>query len=134
MKKKMTLSEAWRYYLKEFMDERGYTMDDFAVMDLQTIVMSVAAAVIGLVVIVMILGNLDTAISGTVITTNTTDVANSSLSYVYNTTGSVVDQNSTYFPLLATVSGYGVVAVTLLAIGIIVAGAAAILYIIRGSF
>ena len=133
MKKKMSPSEAWRYYLREFMEDRGHQMDDFAVMDLQTIVMAVAAGVIALIVVVMILGNLDTAVMGELVWENTsvnaTDAITNETYYV-----GVVDNTSAYYPLLNVVNNYGVVGITLLAIGIIVAGAAAILYIIRGSF
>ena len=131
MKKKMGFSEAWRHYLKEFMDERGYQMDDFAVMDLQTIIFSVAAAVIALAVAVIIIGNIDTAVGGTTTMVNGTGLAN--LTQTEHYTG-VVSNTSAYYPLLSIVGGYGVTTFTLLAIGIIVAGAAAILYIIRGSF
>ena len=70
----------------------------------------VAGAVVALIVAVIVLGNLDTATQGTVCDT------------------------STYYSLLTTVNQYGSTSITLLAIGVIVAGAAAILYIIRGSF
>ena len=77
---------------------------------LQAIIFGVAGAVIALIVAVIVLGNLDTATQGT------------------------VNETSAYYALLDTVNQYGSTAITLLAIGIIVAGAAAILYIIRGSF
>ncbi len=77
---------------------------------LQSIIFGVAGAVVALIVAVIVLGNLDTATQGT------------------------VNETSTYYALLTTVNQYGSTAITLLAIGIIVAGAAAILYIIRGSF
>ncbi len=77
---------------------------------LQAIIFGVAGAVVALIVTVIVLGNLDTATQGT------------------------VNETSTYYSLLGTVNQYGSTAITLLAIGIIVAGAAAILYIIRGSF
>ena len=84
--------------------------DENGVADLQSIIFGVAGAVVALIVAVIVLGNLDTATQGT------------------------VNESSAYFPLLETVSQYGSTALVLLAIGVIVAGAAAILYIIRGSF
>ncbi len=77
---------------------------------LQSIIFGVAGAVIALIVAVIVLGNLDTATQGT------------------------LNETSAYYTLLGTINQYGSTAITLLAIGIIVAGAAAILYIIRGSF
>jgi hypothetical protein len=77
---------------------------------LQAIIFGVAGAVVALIVAVIVLGNLDTATRGT------------------------VNETSTYYALLETVNQYGSTSITLLAIGVIVAGAAAILYIIRGSF
>ena len=77
---------------------------------LQAIIFGVVGAVVALIVAVIVLGNLDTATQGT------------------------VDNTSAYYSLLGTVNQYGSTAITLLAIGVIVAGAAAILYIIRGSF
>ncbi len=84
--------------------------DDNGVTDLQTIIFGVAGAVVALIVAVIVLGNLDTATRGT------------------------VNESSVYYTLLDTVNQYGSTAFVLLAIGVIVAGAAAILYIIRGSF
>ena len=84
--------------------------DDNGVTDLQSIIFGVAGAVVALIVTVIVLGNLELATQGT------------------------VNESSAYYSLLGTVSQYGSTAITLLAIGIIVAGAAAILYIIRGSF
>ena len=84
--------------------------DDNGVTDLQSIIFGVAGAVVALIVAVIVLGNLDTATRGT------------------------VNESSVYYTLLDTVNQYGGTAFTLLAIGVIVAGAAAILYIIRGSF
>lgn len=84
--------------------------DENGVTDLQSIIFGVAGAVVALIVAVIVLGNLDTATQGT------------------------VNESSVYYSLLETVSQYGSTSITLLAIGVIVAGAAAILYIIRGSF
>ena len=84
--------------------------DDNGVTDLQSIIFGVAGAVVALIVAVIVLGNLDTATRGT------------------------INETSAYYTLLDTINTYGGTAFTLLAIGIIVAGAAAILYIIRGSF
>jgi len=84
--------------------------DENGVADLQSIIFGVAGAVVALIVAVIVLGNLDTATEGT------------------------VNETSTYYALLETVNQYGSTSITLLAIGVIVAGAAAILYIIRGSF
>ena len=109
----MNFKEVYRRELKKFLTKHDSTMplsDDKAMVDLQTIIFAVAGAVIALIVAVIVLGNLDTATAGT------------------------VNESSVYYSLLATVNSYGVTALTLLAIGIIVAGAAAILYIIRGSF
>ena len=85
-------------------------IDEHGVADLQTIIFGVAGAVVALIVAVIVLGNLDTATQGT------------------------VNETSAYYALLTTVNQYGSTSITLLAIGVIVAGAAAILYIIRGSF
>ena len=85
-------------------------LDENGTASLQGIIFGVAGAVTALVVAVIVLGNLDTATRGT------------------------VDESSVYFTLLDTVGQYGSTAITLLAIGVIVAGAAAILYIIRGAF
>ncbi len=85
-------------------------VDENGVVDLQTIIFGVAGAIVALIVAVIVLGNLDTATRGT------------------------VNETSAYYTLLESVGQYGSTAITLLAIGIIVAGAAAILYIIRGSF
>ena len=90
------------------MAERHFNEDGTA--SLQAIIFGVAGAVVALIVAVIVLGNLDTATRGT------------------------VNESSVYYSLLETVGQYGSTAITLLAIGIIVAGAAAILYIIRGSF
>ena len=84
--------------------------DENGVTDLQSIIFGVAGAVVALIVAVIVLGNLDTATRGT------------------------INETSAYYSLLDTINAYGGTAFTLLAIGIIVAGAAAILYIIRGSF
>ena len=84
--------------------------DENGVTDLQSIIFGVAGAVVALIVTVIVLGNLELATQGT------------------------VNESSAYYSLLGTVSQYGSTAITLLAIGVIVAGAAAILYIIRGSF
>jgi hypothetical protein len=78
--------------------------------NLQGIIFGVVGAVVALIVAVIVLGNLDTATRGT------------------------VNETSVYYTLLETVNQYGGTSITLLAIGVIVAGAAAILYIIRGSF
>ncbi len=85
-------------------------MDENGVTDLQSIIFGVVGAVVALIVAVIVLGNLDVATHGT------------------------VNETSTYYALLETVNQYGSTAITLLAIGVIVAGAAAILYIIRGAF
>ena len=77
---------------------------------LQGIIFGVVGAVVALIVAVIVLGNLDTATQGT------------------------IDETSAYYALLETINTYGGTAITLLAIGVIVAGAAAILYIIRGAF
>lgn len=90
------------------MAKRHFNEDGVA--DLQSIIFGVAGAVVALIVAVIVLGNLDTATMGT------------------------VNETSAYYSLLETVSQYGSTSITLLAIGVIVAGAAAILYIIRGSF
>lgn len=87
-----------------------YLIDENGVADLQTIIFGVAGAVVALIVAVIVLGNLDTATQGT------------------------INESSAYYALLDTINVYGSTSITLLAIGVIVAGAAAILYIIRGSF
>lgn len=92
------------------LDMAKYHFDENGVADLQTIIFGVAGAVVALIVAVIVLGNLDTATQGT------------------------VSNTSAYYTLLETVNQYGSTSITLLAIGVIVAGAAAILYIIRGSF
>jgi len=92
------------------LDMAKYHFDENGVADLQSIIFGVAGAVVALIVAVIVLGNLDTATQGT------------------------VNESSVYYSLLDTVSQYGSTSITLLAIGVIVAGAAAILYIIRGSF
>jgi hypothetical protein len=92
------------------LDMAKYHFDENGVADLQTIIFGVAGAVVALIVAVIVLGNLDTATQGT------------------------INESSAYFALLETVNSYGSTSLTLLAIGVIVAGAAAILYIIRGSF
>lgn len=85
-------------------------LDENGVTDLQTIIFGVAGAVVALIVAVIVLGNLDTATQGT------------------------INETSAYYALLETINVYGSTSITLLAIGVIVAGAAAILFIIRGSF
>lgn len=90
------------------MAKRHFNEDGVA--DLQSIIFGVAGAVVALIVAVIVLGNLDTATQGT------------------------INETSTYYALLDTINVYGSTSITLLAIGVIVAGAAAILYIIRGSF
>ena len=92
------------------LDTARCRLDEDGTASLQAIIFGVAGAVVALVVAVIVLGNLDTATRGT------------------------VNESSAYFALLDTVSQYGSTAITLLAIGVIVAGAAAILYIIRGAF
>ncbi len=98
---------AWHNLMFQ-LDLAKLRLDDDA--NLQAIVFGVVGAVVALIVAVIVLGNLDTATRGT------------------------VDETSVYYALLDTVNQYGGTAITLLAIGVIVAGAAAILYIIRGSF
>ena len=90
------------------MAERHFNEDGTA--SLQAIIFGVAGAVVALIVAVIVLGNLELATQGT------------------------VNETSAYYPLLRTVNQYNSTAITLLAIGVIVAGAAAILYIIRESF
>ena len=90
------------------MAKRQFAENDDA--NLQAIVFGVVGAIVALIVAVIVLGNLDTATRGT------------------------VDETSVYYTLLETVNQYGGTSITLLAIGVIVAGAAAILYIIRGAF
>ena len=85
-------------------------IDENGVTDLQTIIFGVAGAVVALIDAVIVLGNLDTATQGT------------------------INESSAYYALLETINVYGSTSITLLAIGVIVAGAAAILFIIRGSF
>jgi hypothetical protein len=92
------------------LDMAKYHIDENGVADLQTIIFGVAGAVVALIVAVIVLGNLDTATQGT------------------------INETSTYYALLDTINVYGSTSITLLAIGVIVAGAAAILFIIRGSF
>ena len=89
---------------------RWQVLDENGVADLQTIIFGVAGAVVALIVAVIVLGNLDTATQGT------------------------INESSAYYALLETINVYGSTSITLLAIGVIVAGAAAILFIIRGSF
>ena len=96
--------------LKFRLEMAKYHFDENGVADLQSIIFGVAGAVVALIVAVIVLGNLDTATMGT------------------------VNESSAYYTLLETVNQYGSTALVLLAIGVIVAGAAAILYIIRGSF
>ncbi len=92
------------------LDSAKLRLDEDGTASLQAIVFGVVGAVVALIVAVIVLGNLDTATRGT------------------------VNESSVYFTLLDTVNQYGGTAITLLAIGVIVAGAAAILYIIRGAF
>ena len=103
------ITAAWHNLMFQ-LDMAKYHIDENGVADLQSIIFGVAGAVVALIVAVIVLGNLDTATEGTVCST------------------------STYYALLETVNQYGSTSITLLAIGVIVAGAAAILYIIRGSF
>jgi len=100
---------AW-HNLKFQLDMAERHFDENGVTRLQSIIFGVAGAVVALIVTVIVLGNLELATQGT------------------------VNESSAYYSLLGTVSQYGSTAITLLAIGVIVAGAAAILYIIRGSF
>ena len=85
-------------------------LDENGTASLQGIIFGVVGAVVALIVAVIVLGNLDTATQGT------------------------IDETSAYYALLETINTYGGTSITLLAIGVIVAGAAAILYIIRGAF
>lgn len=103
------ITAAW-YNLMFQLEMAKHHVDENGVADLQTIIFGVAGAVVALIVAVIVLGNLDTATQGT------------------------VNESSTYYALLTTVNQYGSTSILLLAIGVIVAGAAAILYIIRGSF
>lgn len=100
---------AWHNLMFQ-LDMAKYLIDENGVADLQTIIFGVAGAVVALIVAVIVLGNLDTATQGT------------------------INESSAYYALLETINVYGSTSITLLAIGVIVAGAAAILYIIRGSF
>ena len=100
---------AWHNLMFQ-LDMAKYHIDENGVADLQTIIFGVAGAVVALIVAVIVLGNLDTATQGT------------------------INESSAYYALLETINVYGSTSITLLAIGVIVAGAAAILYIIRGSF
>lgn len=100
---------AWHNLMFQ-LDMAKYHVDENGVADLQAIIFGVAGAVVALIVAVIVLGNLDTATQGT------------------------INESSTYFTLLDTINQYGSTSIMLLAIGVIVAGAAAILYIIRGSF
>lgn len=106
---KTAIVAAWRNLMFQ-LDMAKYHIDENGVADLQSIIFGVAGAVVALIVAVIVLGNLDTATQGT------------------------VSETSAYYSLLDTVNQYGSTALVLLAIGVIVAGAAAILYIIRGSF
>lgn len=103
------ITAAWHNLMFQ-LEMAKHHVDENGVADLQTIIFGVAGAVVALIVAVIVLGNLDTATQGT------------------------VNESSVYYGLLETVSQYGSTSITLLAIGVIVAGAAAILYIIRGSF
>ena len=96
--------------LKFRLEMAKYHFNEDGTASLQAIIFGVAGAVVALIVAVIVLGNLDAATRGT------------------------VDESSAYYALLDTVNQYGSTAFVLLAIGVIVAGAAAILYIIRGSF
>lgn len=100
---------AWHNLMFQ-LDMARCRLDENGVTDLQTIIFGVAGAVVALIVAVIVLGNLDTATQGT------------------------INETSAYYTLLDTINVYGSTSITLLAIGVIVAGAAAILYIIRGSF
>jgi len=100
---------AW-HNLKFQLDMAKQHFNEDGTASLQSIIFGVAGAVVALIVTVIVLGNLELATQGT------------------------VNESSAYYSLLGTVSQYGSTAITLLAIGVIVAGAAAILYIIRGSF
>lgn len=103
------ITAAWHNLMFQ-LDMAKHHIDENGVADLQSIIFGVAGAVVALIVAVIVLGNLDTATQGT------------------------VNETSAYYSLLDTVNQYGSTALVLLAIGVIVAGAAAILYIIRGSF
>ena len=100
---------AWHNLMSQ-LSMAKYLIDENGVTDLQTIIFGVAGAVVALIVAAIVLGNLDTATQGT------------------------INESSAYYALLDTINVYGSTSITLLAIGVIVAGAAAILYIIRGSF
>lgn len=106
---KTAIVAAWHNLMFQ-LDMAKHHIDENGVADLQSIIFGVAGAVVALIVAVIVLGNLDTATQGT------------------------VNETSAYYSLLDTVNQYGSTALVLLAIGVIVAGAAAILYIIRGSF
>ena len=103
------ITAAWHNLMFQ-LDMAKYHIDENGVADLQTIIFGVAGAVVALIVAVIVLGNLDTAMQGTMC------------------------ESSAYYALLMTINQYRSTSITLLAIGVIVAGAAAILYIIRGSF
>jgi len=103
------ITAAWHNLMFQLEMAKNH-VDENGVADLQTIVFGVAGAVVALIVAVIVLGNLDTATQGT------------------------INESSVYYALLETVNQYGSTSLVLLAIGVIVAGAAAILYIIRGSF
>lgn len=106
---KTAIVAAWHNLMFQLEMAKNHVNED-GIADLQTIIFGVAGAVVALIVAVIVLGNLDTATQGT------------------------VNETSAYYSLLDTVNQYGSTALVLLAIGVIVAGAAAILYIIRGSF
>lgn len=103
------ITAAWHNLMFQ-LDMAKYHIDENGVADLQSIIFGVAGAVVALIVAVIVLGNLDTATQGT------------------------INESSAYYALLDTINVYGSTSITLLAIGVIVAGAAAILFIIRGSF
>jgi len=100
---------AWHNLMSQ-LSMAKHRLDENGTASLQTIIFGVAGAVVALIVAVIVLGNLDTATQGT------------------------INESSAYYALLDTINVYGSTSITLLAIGVIVAGAAAILYIIRGSF
>ena len=82
-------------------------LNDEAAVDFAGVAITLGGAVVAIMVVVILCGNLETATAGT------------------------INESSVWYTLLSTVSTYGSTGVTLLAVGLIVMGAMAILWILR---
>lgn len=96
--------------LKEMQVAKRAKLNEEGTVDLSQMAIGIVTAIVALIVAVIVAGNLDTA------------------------TATTVSNTSSWYPLLATISTYGSTSITLVAIGLIVAGASAILWIVRGGF